>query len=198
MQKILPIAIIKIVLGLVATMAIVILIYVITFTGNNTKDSTNKDGYDYIHEVTYDQSYTRDSVPVTINLYQDINKNNIEIIYKEQFVAFTIVDNIVSFEATANGTYDIAIKDEIMDVTINNIDIEIPELLSVYNRDQYLKLNMQDEYTQLDYEESYLIYQEKTYQITKENTVIGEFEGYISIVLVTNKGQTITYSIELK
>lgn len=193
------------VMKILLSLLVGIIMIVMFVTMNSSEDNlvensivtSYKDGYKYIHRIEYDQSYTKDSVTIKISLQQDIKEEDIQV-KKQQKLPFTIKDNILYIQAKTNGIYTVYVKDEMVDIHITNIDKQIPELVSIYNYNSYIKLDIQDEYKHLNYEQSYIIYKGNTYQITKENTVVGKFEGQISIVLVTNKKQVITYNMELK
>ncbi|MFV0393006.1 MAG: RNA polymerase sigma factor, partial [Coprobacillaceae bacterium] len=195
------------ILVIVTSIAITSLIFLYSKDSNSDKQAINDYAfpelmmdkeYHWIYEVTYDKNLTQDSVTISIQSYSGIKNTDIKISYADQEIDFTIKDNIITCSASQNGTYEIYIKEEMMDVEINNIDKKAPEILGVYNYSDYIQIAINDEYSTVDYNASYIEYKGKKYTISTDNIVYGSFKGETLIVLYNKEGLSIQHSLEIK
>jgi RNA polymerase sigma-70 factor (ECF subfamily) len=157
-----------------------------------------KNGYDWIRSVVYDKNVTRNEVPITFNVNESIDETDIKVLYNTQEISYTYKDHSVIVMAKQNGSYVITVKDETLNVIIKNIDEKAPILTTVESYDTYITLIIKDEYQQIDYYTSYILYHEERYAITSDNKVTGNFIGHMVIVLYTHNGQFIQYELNLK
>lgn len=163
----------------------------------NEKVMYNKSkGYQYIESVYYPQFPRRDSVEIVVKLQQSVNEKNINVVLDNEEQSFSVNDNSIIIKAKRNGNLIVQVKNEQISVEINNIDSKAPELVEVYNYDNYIELKISDEFNQVDYEKSYLEYEGKKYQIENRKKVIGLFRNEITIVIFNQNNQYIKYSID--
>ncbi|MFV0393614.1 MAG: RNA polymerase sigma factor [Coprobacillaceae bacterium] len=157
-----------------------------------------KNGYDRILHIDYDKNLTRSNIPISVTVDNSIKKDDIRVYYEEKEILFTLHDNILFITANVNGDYEIQVKDECVNVLIHNIDKKAPELKGIYNRGEYIDLEIDNQYSTLDYTNSYIEYKGNQYSISNKNKVTGNFKGNVVIVLYDNNGQFVQYDIQLK
>ncbi|MFV0393345.1 MAG: RNA polymerase sigma factor [Coprobacillaceae bacterium] len=157
----------------------------------------HKNGYNYILKIDYDSALTRYSIPITITIENTISKEDISIITNNREISFTMNNNKLLLEVHENGYYQIQVKDEILDIEINNIDADAIELIGAYNKESYLQLVLNGESNTIDYINSYITYNNKQYKINPNLTIDGDFKGKIEVTLFDNKGRFVKYSLNL-
>ncbi|MFV0396012.1 MAG: RNA polymerase sigma factor [Coprobacillaceae bacterium] len=160
--------------------------------------STSKDGYNWILKVEYDNSLTRYDILISIELESSIKMKDIQVSLLNEDITFSVNKSALLVQATKNGVYEIQVKDENISIDINTIDKQAIELISVYNRINYIELIIDDPSITLDYKQSYVMYNGKRYNISNENKVTGRFKGTINIVLYNNDGLYILYDLEIE
>ncbi|MFV0394882.1 MAG: hypothetical protein ACK5LC_10885 [Coprobacillaceae bacterium] len=163
-----------------------------------TLNNKTKDGYDQILEIEFDENVTRYAIPITITVNDDIEEKDIKIFFKEEERIFTLENNKVIFYASENGSYEIGVVDEYVDINITNINKFAPQIIGIHNYIDYIELAINDIYKEMNYNQSYIIYNDIKYDIPKDNKIIGTFKGTILVVIYTNNNQYAKYQIDLK
>ncbi|MDQ0362029.1 RNA polymerase sigma factor [Breznakia pachnodae] len=157
--------------------------------------NTKPKGYQLISTVTRDTNLTRGSVKVRIELKKDIDRDEVKILSKDDEVMFDLKNNQIVFQVIENGNYIVYVKSEKLEVNINNIDAYAPELVEVYNHEKYLQLDIKDEKSKIDFENSYLEHNGKEYPIKDSFIVDGKFSGECFIVLTDKDSRTVRYTM---
>lgn len=156
-----------------------------------------KDGYQFFESVEYLNFPTKSSVDVTIKLQKEVDVNKIKIMYKGEEMAFKKNNLILTFSAESNGEYQLNINNEVKVFTIDVIDKNAPELLSITKYEDYLQLHIDDKENQINYTNSYVEYNGKKYLFTASGKVYGNF-GDITIVLSIDDNRYIEYTMTIK
>lgn len=154
-----------------------------------------KDGYQFFDSVEYLNFPTKSSVEVTIKLQKEADINKIKIMYKDKEIDFKKNNLMLTFLVESNGEYQLIINNEIKVFTIDVIDKNAPELLSITKHEDYLQLHIEDKENQINYTNSYAEYNDRKYSITSSGKVYGNF-GDIMIVLSIDDNRYIEYTME--
>jgi RNA polymerase sigma-70 factor (ECF subfamily) len=154
-------------------------------------------GHPYIETIIYSTFPTRTTVDITIELKQDIEKKDMKIMLNKNELSFEKKKNVITVTAEENGEYLIIINDMKTSFEIDRIDEYAPELIGVVNYGNYLQLIVNDELSQIEYEESYVEYLGESYEVTKDLKVYGEFEGYGEIIIFNKEGYYAKYDSKL-
>ena len=157
-----------------------------------------KDENMFVQNISYLSFPVRKSLDVTIELKQKVNREDIEVLFKDEQLNFKVEDQKIVVQVEKNGTYSIVIDNQKLNFEIDRIHEYAPELEEVRTYDDYLELIIHDELKQIDYDKSYLMYKDKSYQMNNSNIVKGEFDTAISVVLFHKEGQYIKYDIDLE
>lgn len=157
--------------------------------------NTKPKGYQLISTVTRDTNLTRGSVEVHVGLKKDVEKNEIKILNNQDEIAFSLTNNDIEFQAIENGDYIVYVDNEKLEVEIDNIDIHAPELVEVYNHEKFLQLEIKDENSKMDFDNSYLEKDGKQYPIKSNFTIDGKFSGECFIVLVDKDLRSVKYTM---
>lgn len=154
-------------------------------------------GHPYIEDIVYPNFPTRSSVIVSITLKKDINENDITILSDGEMQQFQKEGKDVYVEVTQNGLYEILIDETEVSFLISNLNENAPELVAIKTYKNYLQLIVNDENYEIDYEKSYVEYEEKNYEIPDDLKIMESFKGSVKVVLFHNDGSFIVYSIEV-
>lgn len=157
--------------------------------------NTKPKGYQLISTITRDTNLTRGSVEVSIALKKDVDRDEVKILSEDDEVMFDLKNNNIKFQAIENGNYIVYVDSEKLRVEINNIDAYAPELVEVYNHEKYLQLDIKDEKSKMDFDNSYLEHNGKQYPIKADFTVNGYFSGECFIVLADKDSRTVRYAM---
>lgn len=150
----------------------------------------------YIETITYRTFPTRSNLDVVIKLKEDVDESDIEISLDDDNLHFEKINDEVIIQVNANGKYEIVINNKKISFEINNIDQYAPELVEVYNYGSYIKINIEDENEQINYDLSYVEYNSKQYKIN-DLKVQGTFEGEIAVSIYTKDNCYRKYFIEV-
>lgn len=157
------------------------------------------EGNPYIESITYSTFPTRDSTQVIINMKKDISIDNIKVLFDNyENVFFQKDDKKIIITATENGEYSVIIENNKLSVNVTMVDAYAPEVVKIYNNKNYLQLDIKDEMSQINYEKSFVQYNDNQYQITKNNQVKGNFKGNIKVYIYNDSEQYICYEFNLK
>lgn len=151
-----------------------------------------------VGSITYEGFPSRTETEVRIHLKRDISTEKITLLFNEQGIPFDKKGKVVIITAKENGDYTLVLGKESKKFNVNLVDPYAPELLALQNEGAYLKLMTQDEKSQINYEASYMEYQGKQYEITKDQKVWGTFTGEVIIYLYNQTGQYKYYGFNLK
>jgi len=152
----------------------------------------------YVESITYPTFPTRNSASVLINLKKDLSEQTIEILFGNQEIPFDIKDKVISVTAKQNGEYTITINGKKTTFLVNTINQYAPEVTGIREYENYLQLYVNDELEQINYQKSFLLYENKKYQITSDNQVLGSFKGNIVVYIFNDLDQYIYYEFYLK
>ncbi|MDQ0360934.1 RNA polymerase sigma factor [Breznakia pachnodae] len=150
----------------------------------------------YIDSISYVSFPSRTSRNVLIVLENE-TKQEIEILFNEQEITYRKDGKNIVLQVMENGTYSIIVDDTEIAFDIDLIQKNAPELISVDNYGDYIKLNINDELSQIDYKKSYVSYRGKSYMIGKDLIINEVFQGEAEVVLFNREGLHIGYDIEL-
>ncbi|MFV0394509.1 MAG: hypothetical protein ACK5LC_08945, partial [Coprobacillaceae bacterium] len=112
-------------------------------------------------------------------------------------IHYTITDGKLYFVANSNGDYVIQIKDTKETISIDKIDKEAPTLLDTNYQDKKLSLSLNDNLSGIDYNTSYVEYQNQQYTIDTNGIVEGEFNDNILVCIYDYTGNFMKYSVAL-
>lgn len=152
----------------------------------------------YIEYISYLNFPTKDEVCVEVHLKQKINQEDIDVKVENKPVNFQKKKDVIYIYAFQNGEYQIEIKNESYFFRIDNIDSKAPELLHVSKENKGLVLSFTDENRQINYQKSYVEYENKQYPILENGTVNGNFKSKITIVIYNKQNNYIMYTCYLK
>lgn len=194
-----------------ASLGLILMIGVGTFIGLNHSSNTKKEpgvsqavAFDKskqntsIESITYNSFPTQKETQVVIHLKKDKPEKDIKISLEGKEIPFAKQGKDIQVRATENGAYDLKIGKENRVFTVDQINQDAPELKAIKNRGSYLELIIQDKLGEISYERSYLEYQGKTYKITKDQKVWGEFKGTLGVYLYNQADQYVYYEFNLK
>ncbi|MDF9824235.1 RNA polymerase sigma factor (sigma-70 family) [Breznakia sp. PF5-3] len=150
-----------------------------------------------IEDIVYYQDLTNKDIEVAVLCNKEIGSADIDVSYNETPVVFRIEDNKVLFDAKDNGEYKISLNDENQVLTIDNIDKEVPLIHNVAYDNDLLKIEF-DDANAIDYQKSYVNFNEKSYTISKQGTVHEKLDGEFEVVLYDLAGNKVGYKIDLK
>lgn len=152
----------------------------------------------YIEDITYLVFPMRDNVNIEIELKKDVDDKDTKILFDEKEMHYEREGNRIYIQATQNGIYTVTIKNRELSFRIDNIDEYAPELIEVFNENGYLVLNINDELSQLDYNKSFIKYQDKQYLLPKNLKIEGESEGNIKVILFCQEEKWIEYDLYIE
>lgn len=150
----------------------------------------------YIDSISYVSFPSRTSRDVLIVLENE-TKQEIKILFNEQEMTYRKDEKNIVLQVMENGTYTIIMDDTEIAFDIDLIQTNAPELISVDNYGDYIKLNINDESSQIDYKKSYVSYLGKSYMIGEDLIINEVFQGEVEVVLFNREGLHIGYDIEL-
>jgi len=196
------------VIGITVVVTVLTIVAVFMQPRNNIVDSdkftSTSDLYDkldenpYVESITYYTFPTRDSTPVLINLKKDVSEQTIEILFGNQEIPFDIKDRVITVIAKQNGEYTMTIDGKKTTFLVDTINQYAPEVTGIQKHENYLQLYINDELEQINYQKSYLLYENKKYQVTNANQVMGSFSGNIVVYIFNDLDQYIYYEFNLK
>ncbi|MDQ0360716.1 RNA polymerase sigma factor [Breznakia pachnodae] len=164
----------------------------------NDEELYNKiKGNPYVESIVYLSFSKRESVDITITLKENLDKKNIEILFNNVEIEFEKNNKEVFVQVTENGNYTIKINDTETVFEINKLNPYAPELIGVQDYGNYLQLTFNDEQSKINYEKSYIEYENKKYEITEKGKVYGNFNGIVIICLFDDEDQYIYYDADL-
>ncbi|MDQ0360466.1 RNA polymerase sigma factor [Breznakia pachnodae] len=193
----------------VITSIIVISVVFMKMNNNNIEIENNEllanklemlkkiNGNPYIDSITYSTFPTRESTSVIVNLKKDITDQEIKISLDDKEIPFERENRKINMELTENGKYIISINDNELTYIVSVIDNYAPELKSIQNYGNYLKLNVNDEMSYIDYKMSYIEYKGQQFHIDRDLKVWGEFKGEIEVFIYINEKSYNKYFIEI-
>ncbi|MFV0395986.1 MAG: RNA polymerase sigma factor [Coprobacillaceae bacterium] len=153
-------------------------------------------GYQWIYSIDYDDNLTRDDVTIVITLQKEVSNKDIKVTCDNKEIDFEVDKEILTIIVKENGTYVLQIKNDVIDININNIDAMAPELIGVYKHKDHLELVINDEASKLNYQKSYIECNGRRYTIDQSLNIKGIFDGEIFVTLFTQEERTITYKID--
>jgi len=193
------------VISITVVITVVTIVVLFMQLRNNIVDSAStSDLYDkldenpYVESITYYTFPTRDSTPVLINLKKDVSEKTIEILFGNQEIPFDIKDKVITVIAIQNGEYTMTIDGKKTTFLVDTINQYAPEVTGIREYENYLQLYVNDELEQINYQKSYLLYENKKYQITSDKQVLGSFKGNIVVYIFNDLDQYIYYEFYLK
>lgn len=149
----------------------------------------------YINEIRYDETFVRYEVEVEVILVKEVNEEDIEIIINNEIQDFELKDHQIIFYARENGEYEIKVKKDISRFEITNIDRELPMLMFVESFDHYSILHIDDEYNNLDYDNSYVDYNNQKFYFSENHKLEEKLTGEYVVVLQDKTGKKVIYEI---
>ncbi|MDQ0363050.1 RNA polymerase sigma factor [Breznakia pachnodae] len=152
----------------------------------------------YIDSISYLTFPTRDSIDIVIGLKNNVENDDIQILYNQEEISFEKVENELYLQVNKNGEYTIQINKKQVSFEITNIDEYAPVLINATNYGNYLKLDFDDEYKKIDYEKSYIEYHNEQYKIDNNSKVIGDFKGNIKIIVFHENGSHVGYVLYIE
>jgi hypothetical protein len=155
-------------------------------------------GNPYVESITYYTFPTRNSTPVFIILKKEVSEQKIDILFEDKEISFDKNGKELTVMANKNGVYTMTINDITTLLIVNTINEYAPEVTGVQHYENYLQLNINDELSQINYEKSYVLSENKKYQITTNNQVKGSFNGKVVIYIFNDLDQYIYYEINVK
>ena len=165
----------------------------------DNNDEYNKTKQDlYIEHISYITFPQRDSLDIEIELKPSMNNKGVKILFDNKEIDNNREDNRVLFTVHENGTYSLMIDNEVILFSVDNIDQYAPEVTGIQNYNNYLQLTVNDELSQIDYDNSYLEYKGEKFNISKDLRVYGNFEEMVSIIIFNKDGLYIGYDLFLK
>ena len=193
------------VISITVVITVVTIVVLFMQLRNNIVDSAStSDLYDkldenpYVESITYYTFPTRDSTPVLINLKKDVSEKTIEILFGNQEIPFDIKDKVITVIAIQNGEYTMTIDGKKTTFLVDTINQYAPEVTGIREYENYLQLYVNDELEQINYQKSYLLYENKKYQMTSDNQVKGSFKGNIVVYIFNDLDQYRYYEFYLK
>jgi len=193
------------VISITVVITVVTIVVLFMQLRNNIVDSAStSDLYDkldenpYVESITYYTFPTRDSTPVLINLKKDVSEKTIEILFGNQEIPFDIKDKVITVIAIQNGEYTMTIDGKKTTFLVDTINQYAPEVTGIRKHENYLQLYINDELEQINYQKSYLLYENKKYQMTSDNQVKGSFKGNIVVYIFNDLDQYRYYEFYLK
>lgn len=151
----------------------------------------------YIESISYVSFPTRTSRDNAIKLENDINVD-IKILFDNKEVPYIRDKKDITILAMKNGDYTIVADDTTISFNIELIQEYAPEVISIDNYGSYIKLNINDEMSLINYDNSYMNYQGIQYKIDKSLRIEGEFQGEVEVIIFNKEGLHIGYDFELK
>lgn len=141
--------------------------------------------YDYIQSVEYDDSLTRDNVAVTVTLQQQAKVKDINVKHEDKEVKFTVEGNKLNFDAASNGIYKITVGNDHHKLSIDNLDAHAPTLTDAKYKPNKRKLQLYtvDEKNRIDFDKSYVKFEDKEFKISKTGNVNGVFSDQVEVYL---------------
>lgn len=155
-------------------------------------------GNSYIRNISYLKFPMRSSLDVNVQLKKDVKDKDLKIMFNNEEIYFERDNRDILLQIEENGVYTIITEEFETTFTINNMNEYAPELIEVFNEDNYLYLIVNDELSQIDYEKSYVEYQGKIYTIEKDLKVYGVSSGLVKVTIFHRDGYYITYSLTLE
>ncbi|MFV0394289.1 MAG: RNA polymerase sigma factor [Coprobacillaceae bacterium] len=152
-------------------------------------------GFQWIEKIEVLEFPLRNNVPVNIVCQKDIRDEDIVVFYNGIVVPHNKDDRNVSFLAEGNGIYKVRIKDEETTVTINNLDDKAPELVEVRVYAEYLQIIIDDSLSQINYNHSYLEYNQERYPLIEDGKINTNIRGEVFVVLFNQERQFIKYAL---
>lgn len=141
-----------------------------------------------IKEVRYHQEPIAGPIEVRIYLLAKYDNEKVQIQFDNKYLNYTINENFVSFYAYENGIYMVQIGEEKRNFNIHNIDNDIPTITSVSSTSLGVDFNMNESKNDIDYEKSFVKYNNKQIAFPKNKRLIGISKGTIEVVLYDEKG----------
>ncbi|MDQ0363070.1 RNA polymerase sigma factor [Breznakia pachnodae] len=160
---------------------------------NNIEMYEKLKGHPYIEDITYLSFPTRTSTDVSIILKDNIDEEQIQIIFNDNELIFDKKEKDILVLVQENGIYTIVINGLETTFEIEHIDQYAPELAMVKNYGNYTQLIVKDVNHQFDYDESFVECQGKRYEISDGLKVYGVLKGQIEITLFNKEGDFIIY-----
>ncbi|OCN04502.1 hypothetical protein A4S06_02500 [Erysipelotrichaceae bacterium MTC7] len=99
----------------------------------------------------------------------------------------TRIKDYYTFYAHDNGMYKVQVGQEKRIVHIQNIDNDIPIVTSIRKNNHGISLRIQQTKNGIDYNNSYIVYQDKHLKLPSGHDLEGIFEGEILVVLCDSK-----------
>lgn len=118
-----------------------------------------------IDKITYSQEYTNTPIEVEAKLNGVPSEQYIDVFYEDEPIVFELDGEHIHFTAKENGCYTIKTPTESKDFQIKQIDLIPPEMVSATYDGKSLHIEVRDEDSGVDYNNSYLVYQDETYNI---------------------------------
>ena len=162
----------------------------------SNEDANNPIGI--VESVAYDKEKTNKDIEVEFELIKEVSIDQVSILMNNQEVPFEVNGKQLLFIASSNGKYEINIEDYVGTMEINNIDKHPPLLNEISEHESGIKLSTNDEGFGVDYQESYIEYQGRHYNISENGEVIGGFNGEIVLQLYDQVGNRSTYQITVE
>lgn len=159
--------------------------------------NTNIKNNPYIASIRYMSFPVKTSVDVTVQLKEDVTKEKIHIFIGEREIAFEKIENKLIASVNENGEYTIVINNKKATFDINVIDPDAPELLEVKNYKDYLQLIIVDKKKQVNFEKSFVLYNDQVFEISDNLRVYGSFKGNLHVKIFTMDNRYIQYDIIL-
>ncbi len=151
-----------------------------------------------IIDVSYHQEPTNKKVEVKAKLKNKVDHSHIQVSKEEKAIDFEVDQDVLSFVASENGTYKIQVDKDTRNVTIDNIDIKAPEMLEIGYADGYLSLQFKDGASGIDYDTSYVLYQETRMPIPRDGKIKHDFHGEVYVAIYDVSGNMISYVVQVE
>lgn len=151
----------------------------------------------YVKDITYLDFPTRTVVDVTIKLKKDISKSNIKILFADEKITFEKNKEEIFVQVKENGIYTIVIDGKKTAFEIKQIQPFAPEVEGLWNYGDYLTLSINDELEQIDFEKSFVEYQNKEYKIKDDLKIYGIFKKEVKVVIFDKENHYKEYIINI-
>lgn len=148
-----------------------------------------------VYEIAYYQGITNQSKQVSIAVDNTIHEKDVQITKNNQKIPLDYQNNTIFFVAEENGVYTITFPTHQDNITIDGIDKQLPILKNISNTSSTITLDVSDLDSGIDYNKSYVLYQNNRLKLAKDGTINAILNEECKLVLFDNAGNSIEYLI---
>lgn len=163
-------------------------------------DDSGGDGISHVEEIHIPERTVNHPFEVEVVMDHDVEEEEVHVVHNNKEEEFVVDHNTVVFEAEENGEYTIIVDDVKSVIRVTDvIDMEPPEFTGISHVENGIIIEAIDYISGIDYEMSYITYNDKTYYMDETGFVEGEFkEGIIHIYLYDQTGNNEKYTHNLQ